>query len=263
MDLLDLLGLAGGLALCAFLVSSWTGSMSQVDMYWSIAPAGYCWVCYWAEPGTKGLLAAGLITVWSVRLTYNFARKGGYSGVEDYRWAHVRKWFSSRLLLAFFNLVVISLAQNLIILGFSLPAYFLSKSSTQPISGLDWLLAGLMLLFIVGETVADQQQWHFQQAKKTSGSQGKGFLDTGLFRYSRHPNVFCELCIWWTFYGFVVVATGQWLHWTAVGPLLLTGLISSSTDLTETISLSKYPDYRLYQQSTSRILPGLPRPKLA
>lgn len=259
----NLLLLAGGLALCAFIVSSWTGSMSQVDMYWSVAPAGYCWLCYWAQPGSKGLLAACLVTLWSVRLTYNFARKGGYSGVEDYRWAYVRKWFSSRFLLALFNLVVISMAQNFIILAFTQPAYHLTKYSAQPICGLDWLIAGLILTFIVGETVADQQQWSFQQAKKTNGNTGKGFIDAGLFSYSRHPNVFCELCIWWCFYGFVVVATGQYLHWAIVGPVLLTALISGSTDLTETISLSKYPDYRSYQQSTPRIFPGLPRSKLA
>ena len=41
-------------------------------------------------------LAASLVTVWGIRLTFNFARKGGYSwkfweGEEDYRWAIVRK----------------------------------------------------------------------------------------------------------------------------------------------------------------------------
>jgi steroid 5-alpha reductase family enzyme len=237
--------------------------MSQVDMYWSIVPAVYCWICYLAGPGPKGLLIACLVTLWSIRLTYNFARKGGYSGVEDYRWAVVRTWFSSQILLTLFNLVVISIAQNIIILGFALPAYVLAQYPNQSISGLDCVLAVLMLLFIVGETVADQQQWRFQQAKKQGKSGIKGFIDTGLFRYSRHPNVFCELCIWWTFHGFALVATGQYLHWTVIGPLVLTALISSSTDLTESISLSKYPDYRLYQQSTSRIIPGLPRPKLA
>ena len=36
-----------------------------------------------------------LVVAWGVRLTYNFARKGGYKkGGEDYRWAHVREQMS-------------------------------------------------------------------------------------------------------------------------------------------------------------------------
>jgi steroid 5-alpha reductase family enzyme len=66
-------------------------------------------------------------------------------------------------------------------------------------------VAVLFLIFLGGETVADQQQWSFQQEKARrraaqeplTGDYRDGFLQSGLFRYSRHPNFFCELSIWW------------------------------------------------------------------
>lgn len=257
---MSLLAIAGVLVLYAFIVSTITDNVSQVDMYYTLAPPIYFWVCYFATPTSKGLLLSCLVTLWGARLSFNFARRGGYSGVEDHRWAYVRKWFPNRILWHFFNFAFISVFQNVIILGFSLPAYVLTFYPDQSLSSLDWVCSGLMLLFLTGEAVADQQQWSFQQAKRHLKSEykGKGYLDSGLFRFSRHPNLFCELSIWWTCYAFVVLATGQMVHWTILGPVGLTMLINGSTNLTESISLSKYPDYALYQQRTSRILPWLP-----
>ncbi len=114
----------------------------------------------------------------------------------------------------------------------------------------------------MGETIADQQQWAFHKAKtarKASGEAGPQFVTTGLFRFSRHPNFFCEVSQWWVVYGFAVVATGQWLNWSVVGAALLTLLFDGSTRFTESITRSKYPEYADYQRSTSRLLPLPPR----
>lgn len=55
------------------------------------------------------------------------------------------------------------------------------------------------------ELVADNQQWSFYQRRKIAmqkkrpltGDLKRGFLSHGLFRYSRHPNFFAEMGIWW------------------------------------------------------------------
>ena len=80
-----------------FIVSEVTGNLSQVDRLWSVMPWLYYW--YWAWRGgftARPVLMAAAATVWGLRLSYNFARKGGYSGGEDYRWPIIRKQASGR-----------------------------------------------------------------------------------------------------------------------------------------------------------------------
>lgn len=60
--------------------------------------------------------------------------------------------------------------------------------------------------------------------------------------------------IWWSIYLFSVAATGQILNWSALGAALLSMLFQGSTPFTESLSIAKYPAYRVYQQTTSRLM---------
>jgi steroid 5-alpha reductase family enzyme len=262
------------LVICGTLIAAtWVASIatreySWVDRIWSIAPVAYAWV--FAVAGgldARLVLMAALVTLWGIRLTANFARKGGYRpGGEDYRWAVVRgrmspTWFQV------FNLFFISGYQNILILLITLPAYTVFAAGGMPLGVWDVVLTTAFLAFLVGETIADAQQWAFHRWKTAEGAAGRvpspGFLQSGLFRVSRHPNFFFEQAQWWVFYGFAIAATGVWLHWSLAGAVLLTLLFIGSTILTESISRSKYPEYDDYRASTSPIVPWLPRPERA
>ena len=65
---------------------------SLVDRVWSVLPWLYTWHLYLSSPTPRLLLMAVLSTAWGVRLTANFAIKGGFSGGEDYRWQEIRSW---------------------------------------------------------------------------------------------------------------------------------------------------------------------------
>ena len=122
-----------------------------------------------------------------------------------------------------------------------------------------------MLFFIVYETIADIQQWNFQQRKwagikageTLTGDYKKGFLDKGLWAYSRHPNYFAEQAIWVCFYLFAVAASGQWINWSMTGCLLLLVLFQGSSNFSEEISAGKYPEYKNYQARVPRFIPFL------
>jgi steroid 5-alpha reductase family enzyme len=207
-------------------------------------------------------LMAGLVTLWGARLTFNFARKGGYApGGEDYRW-EVLRGRMSRGAFALFNLFFIVIYQNVLLLLITLPAWTAYLHRT-PLNALDIVCTVLFLLFLVGETVADQQQWDFHQWKKQEVAAGRQpsprFLQTGLFRFSRHPNFFFEQAQWWIVFLFGCAAAGSLLQWTVVGPLLLTGLFIGSTVFTESISRARYPEYADYQRRTSPVVPWFPR----
>lgn len=254
-------------AVCAatWALSLITREYSWVDRTWSITPIAYVWVFAAASGFNDGrlLLMASLITVWGIRLTANFARKGGYSpGGEDYRWpilrARMKPWQFQ-----VFNLLFITLYQNAIILLMTLPTLTAFLNPT-PLGGADAALAILFLLALAGETVADQQQWNFHRHKTEAQAAGRApdarFLQSGLFRLSRHPNFFFEQAQWWLFYGFAVAASGVWVNWTVIGAALLTLLFLGSTAFTESITRSRYPEYAEYQQRTSAVIPWFPRP---
>lgn len=258
-----------------FVVSSITSNYSQVDKLWSIIPIAYVWTVVYYYPGdSRLLLMASLVSIWGIRLTYNFARRGGYSwkfweGEEDYRWEQLRnkpefqstwKWF-------LFNLFFISLYQMALILLFTLP--ILKSANGVSLGSLDILLTVLFLGFVIFEAIADQQQWNYQKEKyrlKMAGTPltkeyKNGFISSGLWSIIRHPNYAAEQAIWIVFYFFSISATGIYINWSIAGCLLLLLLFKGSSDFSEGISESKYPGYKNYKKSVGRFFPKLRKRK--
>jgi steroid 5-alpha reductase family enzyme len=256
--------ICGAIIAATWIASIATREYSWVDRIWSVAPVVYVWV--FAGAGgfdARLVLMAALVTAWGIRLTFNYARKGGYRpGGEDYRWAVLRGRMSPAQFQVF-NLLFISIYQNAIILLFCLPAYTAFEAAGTPLGVWEVVLALAFLAFLAGETVADRQQLEFHRWKAAERAAGRtpepGFLQAGLFRVSRHPNFFFEQAQWWVFYGFAVAATGVWLHWTIAGAVLLTLLFVGSTIFTESITRAKYPAYDDYRARTSAVVPWFAR----
>ncbi|HEY2792874.1 MAG TPA: DUF1295 domain-containing protein [Micromonosporaceae bacterium] len=253
-------------AVCAvvWVTSLITYEHSWVDRIWSIIPIPYVAVfagfAHFRDARLDVML--GLVVLWGARLTFNFARKGGYRpGGEDYRWQVLRermpKWQFQ-----LFNLFFITIYQNVLLLLITLPAYTAYKHRGG-FGFLDVLAALVFLAFLVGETVADQQQWNFHAAKRAEVASGREpdprFLQAGLFHYSRHPNFFFEQAQWWVVFLFGAIAAGSVLQPTVLGAVLLTLLFVGSTRFTESISRSKYPEYADYQATTSAVIPWFPK----
>lgn len=262
--------------LACFIVSEITRNYSQVDKLWSLVPLAYGWLTVAAYPSARIILMAVLVTIWGARLSFNFYRKGGYSiipwqGEEDYRWKILRESpaLKGRLRFGLFNLFFISFYQNLLILLFSTPLLMAAMYNDAPLGVTDLIAAALMLLFIITETIADNQQFRFQNAKRSltendpalGESLRKGFLTEGLWKYVRHPNFASEQAIWISFYLFSVAASGQWINFTLIGPVLLVILFIGSSIMTEKISSGKYPDYPTYQKEVPKFFPRLFRKK--
>jgi steroid 5-alpha reductase family enzyme len=259
-------------AVVCFLVSELTGNYSQVDKLWSLMPVVYSFVSLAASPSPRLWLMSVIVMIWGLRLSFNFYRKGGYSiipwkGEEDYRWKIMRQnaALKGRIRFGLFNLFFISFYQHLLILLFSSPLLLAAKYPSEGLSLIDVAAAGMMMFFIIAETIADNQQFTFQKLKKQSENRDnlyseslkKGFLSEGLWRYARHPNFACEQAIWITFYLFGVSASGRWLNPSLAGPVLLVLLFQGSTYFTESISSARYPGYSDYRKSVPRFIPKL------
>lgn len=256
--------------LVCFTAGELTRNVSQVDKLWSIMPVIYTW--YMAVQGDMDprlVLMAALVTLWGARLTFNFWRRGGYSwipwqGDEDYRWSVLRKTplLSNRWSWTLFHLAFITLYQQGLILLFTLPMLIAFEGVGQPLGIADYIAAALLLGFLVVETVADQQQYDFQQEKyrrlnngEPAGPYSHGFVRSGLWGMVRHPNYASEQMIWVSFYIFSIAAAGRWLNWSLAGCLLLMLLFAGSADFSEKISSEKYPEYRDYQLRVPRFWP--------
>ena len=273
--LLVLVIICGGSALYCFVIGELTLNNSQMDKLWSILPIAYTWVI--AAKGNMNprlVIIALLVTLWGVRLTMNFARKGAYSlkfwsGEEDYRWQIMRskKMLKSRPAWALFDLFFISIYQNALVLAICLPA-LVCMESNAPLGVMDYVAFSLSSIALLIEIIADEQQMAFHTTKKRLLAEGKslaelpepfnkGFNTTGLWGYSRHPNYFGEQAFWVCLYLFVIganMATYNVFNWSMVGPLLLVLLFLGSSTLGETISNGKYPEYSLYLSTVSKYI---------
>lgn len=258
--------LAGCAVAVSFVFGIGTGDYSWVDRMWSTVPVVFAWI-YAAK--SDGLIAmyilAGIITLWGARLTFNFARKGGYTGTEDYRWPILRKRITSPVAWQLFHLLFINGFQVSLFILFTLPLHALTLSEAASITPSSVIFMVLMICAVLFETIADQQQWEFHRDKRGFGKGTytsivrQGFMSKGLFSWSRHPNYFGELSFWWLLYICVGILTGNLLNFSIIGPVLLTLLFIGSTRFTESITASKYPEYAEYQKQTSAIVPLPPR----
>ncbi|WP_223622099.1 DUF1295 domain-containing protein [Microbacterium sp. EST19A] len=276
MDALLIVIITAAIAsLACWLLSLITRDTSWVDRAWSIVPIVYVWIfvagAFAQGDGSVRVVIMGVLaTLWGARLTFNFARKGGYTGMEDYRWAILRKRMKPWQFQIFNVLFIIAYQMTLLVL-ITLPAAVAAQNPAA-LTGWDALFVVAFLGFLFGETVADQQQWRFHQRKKAAGGTlAPGFATGGLFRFSRHPNFFFEQAQWWAFYAIGATAAvaggagvlGGALNPTIVGPALLTVLFIGSTIFTESITAGKYPAYAEYRRTTSMLVPWPPRARTA
>tara|TARA_B100001250_G_C19666674_1_gene729580 strand:- start:122 stop:1063 length:942 start_codon:yes stop_codon:yes gene_type:complete len=259
-----------GASMVAFVVSEIFQNYSQVDKLWSTIPIYYVWY-FTAESGydPRMILMSIVATMWGLRLSYNFGRRGGYSiyfwvGEEDYRWKELKRiapFLRPRLNWAVFNLFFICLYQMGLVFLITLPI-LAAWQGTNDISTYDYLIALLMVSFIIIETLSDQQQYNFQTekykkidlGKNLSGDYKRGFVSTGLWSISRHPNFTSEQLIWIVFYLFSISATGNVFNWSIIGCVLLVILFYNSAKFSEGISSAKYADYKIYQKNVPMFL---------
>ncbi|KAI8050577.1 hypothetical protein BDF22DRAFT_695679 [Syncephalis plumigaleata] len=169
----------------------------------------------WVNP--RLTLITLLVTLWGARLTFNYWRKGGYTwGEEDYRWRVVKA--------------------DMHPLAFQLMG-FVSWS------WMDIVATTIFVMALIGETVADEQQWRFHQRKHD--------YETPEKRYRRRSNdpvvvVDADIPIWVAVYMFGTAVTGEWCRWDSAAVITLILLFQGSTSLTERITAEKYPAYVSY-----------------
>jgi steroid 5-alpha reductase family enzyme len=227
-----------------------------VDVAWSY---GFALVAVlYAVAGEGNPLRTGLITgmavSWSLRLgTHLLIRVAGHHPVEDARYAALREAFPKRVWLMFFGFFLL---QGLLIGILSAP---FAVASANPAPGLGVFEIFGVLLWLAalgGEALADGQLKRFRADPENKGR----VCNTGLWKYSRHPNYFFEWVIWIAFFVFACGSPGGWM--TVFCPLVMLHFLLNVTGVppAEEQSLKSRGDaYREYQRTTSVFLPLPPK----
>lgn len=227
-----------------------------VDVAWSYGFALVA-VVYAAigggDPWRAGLIT-GMVVLWSLRLgTHLLVRVARHHPEEDPRYAALREAFPKRVWLMFFGFFLL---QGLLIGFLSAP---LAVACSNPAPGLGVFEIGGFFLWLAalgGEVLADGQLKRFREKPENKGR----VCRTGLWRYSRHPNYFCEWVIWIAFFVFACGSPGGWM--TIFCPLVMLHFLLNVTGVppAEAQSLKSRGDaYREYQRTTSVFFPLPPK----
>lgn len=238
-----------GVGIMSWLFSIVKKDVSFVDSLWSlfflIAAAVFA---YGAQPlSVRGQLVLVLVAVWALRLSiYITARNWGER--EDYRYQTIRA--NNEPGFAFKSLYIVFGLQGLLAWLVALPL-LPAIASDNGLNAIDVAAAILWLVGFVFEAGGDYQLSRFKANEENKGR----VLDTGLWRFTRHPNYFGDFCIWWSFYLFAISA-GGW--WSIVSPIVMSLLllkVSGVAMLERTIG-KRRPEYAEYVQRTNAFFPG-------
>jgi steroid 5-alpha reductase family enzyme len=245
--------------LILWLISTRIRDMSIVDIFWGPGFGIVALATYFLSDGIgvdeRRMLATVLTVVWSVRLgAYLFWRNRGKG--EDPRYtAAFRNRYPSNLHLH--SLLKVFLLQGTLIWLISMPVQLAQYLLVPERLGVPALLgAALWVVGFLFEAVADAQLARF---KNDPAKRGR-ILDSGLWRYTRHPNYFGNACLWW---GLFLIACDHWIgSVTVFAPLLMTHFLLNVTGkkLLEKRMQRSRPEYAAYVARTSGFFPRPPRP---
>ena len=199
----------------------------------------------------RGLLTTCLVILWGLRLaSHVFLRNRGKQ--EDPRYGKWRQdWGKHAVIRAFFQ---VFLLQGVLIVIISLPVTMIITSKQSPLSLFDLLGVFVWSGGFAFEAVGDYQLMRY---KRNPANQGK-IMTQGLWKYTRHPNYFGEVALWW---GIYLIAVSVPLGWaTILGPITITCLILKVSGIP--LLEEKYrdnPEFQIYRRRTSAFFPLPPR----
>ncbi len=235
-----------------------TGKSGWIDTIWTTAVGlgGIAAAVLPAEGAPENLsdtrrIAVGiLVAIWAVRLGLHIAQRT-HGGEDDPRYAAIKKdhpkdwpWY------LFWMLQMQALCAYVLVVAVRFAA--INPAPFPAIT--DWIGMPLLLIAFAGEAVSDSQLRAYGKAHKG------GVANTGLWKYSRHPNYFFEWLGWvaWA----VIAVSGPWGWLALLAPLMMYGLlvyVSGIPPLEKHMLATRGDAFRAYMARTNAFFPGLPK----
>jgi steroid 5-alpha reductase family enzyme len=250
------LGAAVVVLLVTFAVGVRLGMHRVVDVAWGLAFCAVALTGYGLSAGHgdsgRRLLVLLLVLVWGLRLSGHIWMRGrGHP--EDPRYQRMLSKVPPEQRRRYALRMVYGLQAGVVWLV-SLPVLLALFVPRQP-GALAWIGTALWAVGVFFETVGDYQLTRFRADPANRGH----VLDTGLWRYTRHPNYFGDACVWWGLFLLVADVPIGWA--TVLSPLVMTYLLAngSGKPMLERQLSSTKPGYAAYVARTSGFIPLPPR----
>lgn len=253
---------AAVLAVCyvlLWLISLRTRDPSFVDSWWPLGMVLMAWTSFLLAPGggPHALALALLCTLWGVRLgAYLFWRWRTHGADRRYAGMISRAEAERGWSFAKASLLLVFALQGPLQFVVCLPVQLGQIAPTDGLGAIAWAGVALALFGIGFESVGDYQLARF----KADPANAEQVLQTGLWRYTRHPNYFGDACAWWGLW-LIAAETGPAGAASVAGPILLTFLLTrwSGAPTIEGRMRRVRPDYEAYIARTSGFIPMPPR----
>lgn len=202
-----------------------------------------------AGENTLSWILCSCIILWGLRLSgYLFVRilKIGkderFDGRRENFWRFAFFW----------------IFQAIVIWVILLPVIVAVQSSAQP-GVLSYAGVAVFLFGLVYETIADAQKFQFRNRPENKGK----WIESGLWKYSRYPNYFGEVVLWWGVFLIAIPALSAVAWFTIAGPICITFILLkvSGIPLLEEGHKKRYgknPAWLAYAKRTSTLIPWFP-----
>jgi steroid 5-alpha reductase family enzyme len=252
--------LQGLLIIVAYVTLVWILSVflknaSIVDIFWGLGFVLVSVFYFTSTPdfSTRKVISLILVALWGLRLSIHiFLRNMGKP--EDFRYQQFRKNYGEKRYW-WFSFFQVFLLQGVLMWLISAPLLAISYYSlNHPLGVLDVL--GI-LVWIIGFTFEAGGDWQLSRFKANPANKGK-LLQTGFWKYTRHPNYFGDAAVWW---GFAVLSVASGSYLPVLSSVLMTLLIVkvSGVAMLERTLIHTKPGFEEYVKKTSAFIPWFPK----
>jgi steroid 5-alpha reductase family enzyme len=220
----------------------WTVGVGAMAVYTALAGEGFY---------VRRILLAAMGSIWAFRLAAYILKDRILNGHEDSRYQRLRAHWGDKANRWFFLFFT---SQSTLVVLFALP-FLPAANKAGNLDTYDLLAVLMWAASMGGEWLADHQLARFRNKPENAGK----VCQSGLWKWSRHPNYFFE---WLHWFSYVLLAVGTGAIWLAfIGPAAMYLFLMKLTGIphVERESLAKRGEaYREYQQTTSMLIP-MPR----
>ncbi len=236
-----------------FIVSLIKKRNDVADIAWGIGFVFLAWSSFFivGEGGSRALLVNLLVTIWGIRLASHIWMRNK-NKAEDYRYKKWReewgRWFYLR---SYFQVYIF---QGIMLFAIISPVLIINKYGGDNLNLLHFIGVFIWITGFFFEVVGDAQLNNFIKDSKNKGE----LMQEGLWKYTRHPNYFGEVILWWGLWLIALSAPNSFF--TIIGPLTITVLILkvSGIPMLEK-KMSKHPDFKKYKKRVSPFFPLPPK----
>lgn len=239
-----------------FVFSILFSNSSVYDPYWSVVPpiiVIYLMNLFPQGDNIRQMIVLILVLFWGIRLTLNWLR--GWPGLKHQDWRYTSIAAKTGKFYWLVSFLGIHFMPTVFVFFGCLPLWYI-LSVDMAINVYDVVAAIFTFSAILTEWIADEQLLKFRKSNEKSG-----FMKSGLWSVSRHPNYLGEISFWGGIFLFVLSSSGFKNiagYWSIIGFVSMVILFKFiSVPLMEKRNIERKPGYQEYIKEVPALLPRI------